>query len=180
MAAAGEAIGAVAALDAVARDPQTVTPDGRPVQDLIDGVRIRPAVTHLDERGSVCEMYSPAWGFTEEPLVYVYQTTIRPGRIKGWVLHLEQDDRLCFLWGDIKVVLYDAREGSPTYGTLNVHHFGESNRGLLRIPAGVYHAIQNVGLHDVVFVNMPTRPYRHESPDKYRLPLDTDEIPYTF
>jgi len=165
--------------DAV-RDAQTVTPDGRAVQQLLEGVRIRPAVTHIDERGSVCEMYSPAWGFTEEPLVYVYQTTIRPGRVKGWVLHLEQDDRLCFLWGDVKVVLYDARSDSPTYGRLNVHHFGESNRGLLRIPRGVYHAVENVGSSDVVFVNMPTRPYRHEDPDKYRLPLDTDEIPYRF
>jgi dTDP-4-dehydrorhamnose 3,5-epimerase len=29
-------------------------------------------------------------------------------------------------------------------------------------------------------VNFPTRPYDHASPDKYRLPLDTDEIPYEF
>jgi dTDP-4-dehydrorhamnose 3,5-epimerase len=180
VAVAGDTTRAVTGLDEASRDPQTVTPEGRAVQELLDGVRIRPAVTHLDERGSVCELYSPAWGFTEEPLVYVYQTTVRPGRVKGWVLHLEQDDRLCFLWGDVKVVLYDAREDSPTFGKLNVHHFGETNRALLRIPRGVYHAIQNVGEATVAFVNMPTRPYRHEDPDKYRLPLDTDEIPYTF
>jgi len=27
-------------------------------------------------------------------------------------------------------------------------------------------------------VNLPSRPYLHEDPDKYRLPHDTDEIPY--
>jgi dTDP-4-dehydrorhamnose 3,5-epimerase len=171
---------AVAALGETRRDVQTVTSAGAEVQELIDGVRIRRAITHLDERGSLCEMYSPAWGFTEEPLVYVYQTTIRPGRTKGWVLHLEQDDRLFFSRGDVKVVLFDAREDSPTFERLTVHNFGEASRGLLRIPRGVYHAIQNVGLGDAYFVNMPTRAFRHEEPDKYRLPLDTDRIPYRF
>jgi dTDP-4-dehydrorhamnose 3,5-epimerase len=177
---ADEATTGVAGLGRAARDPQTVTPAGRPVQEPLHGVRIRPAVTQLDERGSICEMYSPEWGFTEEPLVYVYQTTIRPGQIKGWVLHLEQDDRLFFSRGDVKVVLYDARRDSPTFGGVNVHCFGETSRALLRIPRGVYHAIQNVGETDAFFVNMPTRAYRHEDPDKYRLPLDTDEIPYRF
>jgi dTDP-4-dehydrorhamnose 3,5-epimerase len=138
------------------------------------------APTQLDERGSVCEIYSPAWGFTDEPVVWLYETRIRPGQIKGWVLHLEQDDRLFFSTGDIKAVLYDARPGSPTSGRLNVRCFGDMDRALLRIPAGVYHALQNVGDRDAVFLNLPTQPYRHEEPDKYRLPLDTPEIPYTF
>lgn len=170
----------VAGIESVRRDEQTVTPDGLSVQDLLEGVRVRPAVTQIDGRGSVCEMYSPEWNFTEEPLVYVYQTTIRPGHVKGWVLHLEQDDRLFFSSGDVKVVLFDARTDSSTYEQLNVHYFGESRRGLLRIPRGVYHAVQNVGLTDAVFVNMPTSAYCHEEPDKYRLPLDTAEIPYRF
>ena len=29
-------------------------------------------------------------------------------------------------------------------------------------------------------VNFPTMPYDHSSPDKYRLPLNTDKIPYKF
>ena len=170
----------VVGLDATKRDAQTVTPQGDPVQKLLDGVCVRAAATHLDERGSVCEIYNPAWGFTDEPLVFVYQTTIRPGQTKGWVLHLEPDDRLFFSTGDVKVVLYDARPASSTFGQLNIHCFGETNRALLRIPRGVYHALQNVGQHDALFLNLPTRPYRHEDPDKYRLPLDTPEIPYRF
>ncbi len=170
----------VAGLGEAQRDPQTVTPSGEPVQELLDGVRVRPAVTQLDHRGSICEIYDPAWGFTDEPLVYVYQTTIRPGQVKGWVLHLGQDDRLFFSFGDVKVVLFDGRIDSPTYEGLNVFHFGESNRALLRIPRGVYHAIQNIGRADAVFINSPTRAYRHEDPDKFRLPLDTERIPYRF
>jgi dTDP-4-dehydrorhamnose 3,5-epimerase len=160
------------------QDAQTVTSDGRSVQELIDGVRVRPARTIPDDRGTLSEIYSPAWGFTEEPLVYVYQVTVRPGAIKGWVVHLRQDDRLFFSHGTAKVVLWDAREDSPTWGAINELYFDESNRALLRIPCGVVHAVCNVGSVDVVMLNMPTRPYDYERPDKYRFPRDTDAIPY--
>jgi dTDP-4-dehydrorhamnose 3,5-epimerase len=162
------------------QDVQTVTPDGVATHQQIAGVRIRPAVTQMDDRGSVCEVYSPAWGFTDEPLVYVYQVTIRPGEVKGWVVHREQDDRLFFSSGDVKVVLYDDRSDSPTFEQLDVLYFGESRRALLRIPRGVYHAVQNVGLKDALFINCPTAPYRHDKPDKLRLSLENDLIPYRF
>ena len=29
-----------------------------------------------------------------------------------------------------------------------------------------------------MFVNLPSQPYRHDDPDKYRLPLENDVIPY--
>jgi dTDP-4-dehydrorhamnose 3,5-epimerase len=37
-----------------------------------------------------------------------------------------------------------------------------------------------VGETDAYFVNLPTRAYDHANPDKFRLPLDTDLIPYRF
>ncbi len=83
---------------------------------LIEGVRIRRAVTHPDERGTVCELFNPAWGFHSDPLVYVYQVTIRPGQVKGWVVHCLQDDRIFLSQGTMKAVLFDDREASPTYG----------------------------------------------------------------
>ena len=67
-------------------------------------------------RGEVTEVYRPAWGVHPDPLVYVYQTTLRPGAIKGWVVHEQQDDRLFLNLGVMRWVLYDARAGSPTQG----------------------------------------------------------------
>ena len=159
-------------------DPATVTPEGERLGPRIDGVLVRPAKVQVDERGSLTEIYSEAWSFTDEPLVYVYQTTIRVGVVKGWVIHYEQDDRLFFDDGAVKVVLYDARAGSPTHGLINELFFGSANRALLRIPAGVFHAVRNIGESEARFVNLPTRPYNHEAPDKSRLPADTDAIPY--
>jgi dTDP-4-dehydrorhamnose 3,5-epimerase len=160
------------------RDPQTVTPDGKRLTKAIDGVRIRQAVTQTDERGSLCEVYDARWGFTEEPIVYVYTVNIPPGQRRGWVVHAEQDDRMFISRGSVKVVLYDARPASPTFRLVQEIFSGEFERTLLRIPAGVFHGVVNIGQTDVEFVNMPTRPYLHEQPDKYRLPDTTDAIPY--
>ncbi len=162
------------------KDVQTVTPTGESVAPRINGVQVRLAVTIPDERGEICEMYSPAWGLSDEPLVYVYQVVIRPYQIKGWTVHQLQSDRLFFSSGAAKIVLYDNRADSPTHKMVNEIFLTERNRGLVVIPPGVYHVVQNVGDTEVVFINMPTRPYDHADPDKYRLPLNNDLIPYRF
>lgn len=167
-------------LSAARKFKQTVTENGERLDSLIDGVVVREAVTHPDERGTLTEIFNPAWGLSDEPLVYVYQVTIRPGQVKGFVLHRTYSDRLFFSMGTVKVVLYDDREGSPTHGMLNELHFSEHNRSVLVIPPSVWHAVQNVGSADALFVNCPTKPYNHADPDKWALSRDSDEIPYRF
>jgi dTDP-4-dehydrorhamnose 3,5-epimerase len=162
------------------KDEPIVAQDGRYLWQYIDGVHVRLATTHLDERGELCEVYNPDWGFSHEPLVYVYQATVRPGRVKGWVYHEHQDDRLFVSGGSLKIVLYDLREDSPTKGRINEIFLGDNRRGLVRIPKRVAHAVQNIGLDDASFINMPTRAYRHDNPDKYRISINSDQIPYRF
>jgi dTDP-4-dehydrorhamnose 3,5-epimerase len=157
---------------------QSVNPDGTPLAGVIDGVRIRPAITHPDERGTLTEVFDLRWQFDDAPLVFVYQVTIRPGQSKGWVLHRRHADRSFFSLGAIKVVLYDDREDSPTRGQLNEFVFGTERRVLLYIPSGVWHALKNVGTEDALFINCPTEAYRHDDPDKWILPDDNDLIPY--
>jgi dTDP-4-dehydrorhamnose 3,5-epimerase len=170
----------VTGAEALAKDPETVNKDGQPLFKLIDGVVLRPAVTQADERGTVCEMFDLRWKFDDEPLVYVYQASILPRQVKGWVVHFEQNDRLFFSVGRMRLVLFDGRRSSPTYEQLNRFEVGELNRCLLSIPAGVYHAVENIGEREAYFYNMPTKPYRHENPDKFRLPLENGIIPYRF
>ncbi|MDX6666518.1 MAG: dTDP-4-dehydrorhamnose 3,5-epimerase [Solirubrobacteraceae bacterium] len=168
------------ALQAAVRDEQTVTPEGESVRPSIDGVAVRRGRTVVDERGTITEMLSATWAFTQEPIVYAYQTTIRPGVVKGWIVHLTSVDRLFFASGSARLVLFDAREDSATAGLVEELFFDPANRGVVRIPCGVFHAVQNIGVDDAVFVNFPTEPYAHEDPDKYRLPLDTESIPFRF
>jgi dTDP-4-dehydrorhamnose 3,5-epimerase len=169
---------AIDGLEQAQKDNPTVSAEGESLQDRIAGVELRRPPTHADERGTLTEICDERWGFTEDPLVYVYHVTIRPGQLRGWVVHREQNDRLFAYAGVLKIVLYDARTDSPTHGRLNVFHVGGHDRALLSIPAGVYHAVCNVGVDEGAFVNLPSRPYDHDDPDKYRLPLDNDVIPY--
>jgi dTDP-4-dehydrorhamnose 3,5-epimerase len=170
----------VPSLSAATQFKQTVTENGERVGSLIDGVVIRKATTHPDERGTLTEVFNPAWDLSDEPLVYVYQVTIRPGQVKGFVLHRTYNDRLFFSIGTVKIVLYDDREGSPTRGMLNELFFSEHSRGHLVIPSNVWHAVQNIGSTDALFVNCPTKPYNHADPDKWAMPADADQIPYSF
>lgn len=162
------------------KDSQTVKPTGEPIAPIIAGVQLRYATTNADERGSLTELFNPAWAILDAPLVYAYEFTIRPGVVKGWVMHILQMDRIFLQRGAVRMVLYDDRAESPTYRMLNQFTFTEQNRGLICYPARIYHALQNVGTTDALLVNMPTRPYNHEDPDKYRLPVNNEYIPFKF
>ena len=164
----------------VVQDPASVTPDGVPLALLPDGVTFREAVTHIDDRGSVCEMFDERWDWHDAPLVFSYLFTLRPGKVKGWGMHKLHQDRYFVIEGDMEVVMYDAREDSPTRGLVASVVLSGRHRRLMNIPTGVWHANVNIGHTEVLVVNFPTEPYDHEQPDKYRLPLDTDLIPYTF
>lgn len=161
-------------------DVQTVLPDGSRLAPLPDGMRPRDAVTHVDARGTVCEIFDPRWDWHDDPVVFVYMFTIRPGWAKGWGLHKRHDDRYFILSGELEVVLFDDRPESPTRNLVASVVLSGYRRQLLNIPAGVWHADRNLGDTDAIVVNLPTIQYDHAAPDKYRLPLRNDYVPYTF
>src|SRR5687768_1840802 len=101
------------------QDSQTVTPSGVSVKKRIQDLIIRPAVTQTDRRGELVEIYNPPWQLHPEPMVYAYQATIRPGAIKGWVVHKKQDDRIFTCLGVQRWVFFDNRSDSETYQMIN-------------------------------------------------------------
>ena len=162
------------------RDQQMATPEGEPVRQLTEGVRIRPLPVHVDVRGSVCELFDSRWGWHDEPLVFAYLFTIRPGVVKGWNLHKAHEDRYALLQGEMDLVLFDPRPESSTCGQVCRITLSGHQRCIVNVPRNVWHADHNIGSADVVVVNFPTTCYDHANPDKYRLPLNTDLIPYSF
>ena len=162
------------------QDRQTVTPEGVSVDPLPAGVTFRETPTHVDSRGSLFELFNPEWAWHPDPLVYCYCCTIRPGKVKGWAMHKRHEDRYFVMFGEMEVVFYDSRPESATFGLVAKVVLTEFNRRLMNIPAGIWHAVRCVSEKEVVLTNFPTIPYDHADPDKYRLPLDTDQIPYKF
>lgn len=148
--------------------------------DKIDGLIIQRTPPIEDERGELVEVYRTSWNISSDPLVYAYFVTIRPKAIKGWVVHKLQDDRLFVIKGVQLWAFFDNRESSPTYKNFFKTTITERNRALIIIPKGVYHAVQNIGIEEAQFMNLPTKPYDRLSPDKYRLPIRNDLIPFDF
>jgi dTDP-4-dehydrorhamnose 3,5-epimerase len=167
-------------LAAATRDRETVTSEGQLLRPLIDGLCIRPLTTHADDRGSLVELFDPRWKWHPDPLCFAYSFTIRPGFVKGWNLHREHEDRYALLQGELELVLFDPRPDSSTCGAICRVVLSDRHRCLVNVPRNVWHADHNIGTTDVVVINFPTTPYDHARPDKYRLPLDTTLIPYSF
>ncbi len=161
----------------VSRDKPTVDSDGQ-LYGGIEDVEHARLTPHVDHRGSLTEVVNLEHPFWREPIVHVYSIVIRPGRIKGWGMHLLQADRYFLSTGSVRVVLYDGRVDSPSYGRYEVRSFDETTPGLLRIPPGVWHADQNTGDRDVVVLNLPTRPFDRATPDQYRIDPHSEEIPF--
>ena len=167
-------------LAAATKQAQSVTFEGKRIASSLDGATRRSVPTHVDDRGFLVELFNPAWDFVTQPFAYAYATTVRPNYAKGWGMHKEHDDRYFLLFGEVEIVLYDVRPESSTCGQISIVRMSEYDRGLLTIPAFVWHALRNLGAKDAVVVNFPTVAFDHENPDKYGLPLNTPVIPYSF
>jgi len=144
---------------------------------MIDGVKIKKLKVIPDERGRLMEILR---GDEEmfQKFGQVYMTTTYPGVIKAWHYHKIQTDNIAVVKGMLKVALYDPREGSPTRGEVDEFFIGEHNPLLIQVPPQVYHGWKCISEQEAIVINCPTEPYNYKNPDEYRLPFDTDQIPY--
>jgi len=144
---------------------------------MIEGVKTKKLRVIPDERGQLTEM------LRSDDEIFIkfgqcYVTTTYPGVVKAWHYHKIQTDNFIAVKGMFKVALYDSREESPTKGEVNEFFLGDHNPMLLQIPPGIYHGWKCIGEEEGFVVNVSTECYNYSEPDEFRLPFDTDEIPY--
>lgn len=144
---------------------------------LIHQSRIKKLAVHADERGRLMEMLR-----SDDDLFIkfgqLYMTTAYPGVVKAWHYHHVQWDHFVVVHGMAKIVLYDSRKDSPTYGQVDEHIMGVHNPILLQIPNLVMHGFKGVSEHEAIIINCPTEVFNYAQPDEHRLPAHTKEIPY--
>jgi dTDP-4-dehydrorhamnose 3,5-epimerase len=144
---------------------------------LIEGVTAKKLNVIPDERGRLTEILR-----ADDPefkkFGQVYYTTAYPGVVKAWHYHKIQTDYFFCIKGMTKLVIYDSRKDSPTFGLINEFIIGEHNPTLVVIPPMVYHGFKAIGDEESLMINIPTEPYNHATPDEYRLDPHTKEIPY--
>jgi len=143
---------------------------------MIEGVTVKNLRLIPDERGWLMEILRRDWDVFEG-FGQVYVTTVYPNVVKAWHMHKKQTDCMVCVKGMIKLVLYDGREDSSTRGKIDEFYLGEKNPMLVKIPPNVWHGFKAV--EETAFViNVPTELYDYGNPDEYRLPPNTDKIPY--
>ena len=118
-------------------------------QTLIDGVQTRQLKVHADERGRLMEILRSDDAMFQK-FGQAYLTTAYPGAVKAWHYHKRQIDHFCVVRGMMKIVLYDARDGSRTHGVVNEFFMGDWNPMLLQIPTNVYHGFKCISEFEAI------------------------------
>jgi dTDP-4-dehydrorhamnose 3,5-epimerase len=144
---------------------------------MIEGVLIKKLKVIADERGRLMEMLRA----DDEMFTcfgQVYMTTAYPGAVKGWHYHKKQSDNMAVVRGMMKIVLYDSREGSKTFGEVNEFFAGVHNPILVHIPPLVFHGFKCISQEEAIVVNTPTDNYNYREPDEFRVHPHNSDIPY--
>ncbi len=143
---------------------------------MIDGVELKELTTHRDERGFFREIARDTEEIVTEGWAQVSHSLMHPGVAKAWHVHPNQIDWWYVPVGDLKVALYDTRDGSPTKGQLDELFLGEHyDAQLLKIPAGVAHGCRVIGgLTHLIYMTSKT----YDPDEEGRIPHDDPDIGY--
>ena len=142
---------------------------------MIEGVKIIPLGLIVDERGEIMHMLKS----TDPHFIKfgeIYFSCAWPGVVKGWHTHSKMTVNNVVLVGHAKLVLYDGRDHSPTYGEISELFIGEDNYCLVQIPPGITNGYKAYGDKLVIMANCATEP--HDPAEiSYTDPLN-NSIPY--
>jgi dTDP-4-dehydrorhamnose 3,5-epimerase len=142
---------------------------------MIDGVVLTPLRQIFDERGKVMHM------LREDSAVFsrfgeIYFSCTHPGAVKAWHLHKEMTLNYAVIYGEIKFVLYDDRENSPTRGEVQELFISPENYQLVTVPPLIWNGFKGVGNQTAIVANCATMP--HSPTEIERRPASDRGIPY--
>lgn len=142
---------------------------------MIDGVRVTPLRQIPDERGKVMHMLRSD---SETFITFgeIYFSCVYPGAVKAWHIHRRMTLNYAVPHGNIKLVLYDDREGSPTKGEVQELFLGPDNYCLVTIPPMVWNGFKGIGTQTAIVANCATIP--HDPAEIDRLDPADPSIPY--
>lgn len=144
---------------------------------MIDGVILTPLKQIFDERGKVMHMLSvnsPTFSQFGE----IYFSCTYPGVVKAWHLHTEMTLNYAVISGEIKFVLFDDREKSPTRGQLQEIFISPENYLLVSVPPLVWNGFKSIGPTTAIVANCSDIP--HDDREIVRRAPNDDSIPYSW
>ncbi len=144
---------------------------------MIDGVQIIDLRQLVDERGKVMHMLrSDAPHFRD--FGEIYFSTVNPGAIKAWHIHTKMVLNYAVPIGNVKFVLYDDREVSPTRGEIQEIFLGPDCYKLVIVPPLVWNGFKGLGQSPALVANCASIP--HDPAEMARKGPFDPAIPYSW
>lgn len=129
-----------------------------------------------DERGAVYH-YLKSTDESFKGFGEVYYSKINTQVIKGWKLHYRLHQNFCVPFGDVKIVVFDCRENSPSKGEFEEILLNDSdNYYLLSMPPGLWYSFKCTSKNFALLANVIDQ--AHDPLESTTLPLQNSIIPY--
>ncbi len=145
------------------------------MEKLIEGVCLTDLKIVEDERGMLLHMMrSESEVFSKFGEIYFSLTN--PGIIKGWKKHFEMTQNFAVPAGIVKIVLFDDREGSHTFGRINEFTLSLDHYKLLTIPPKVWYSFK--ALSEIPGMIANCTDLSHNPDETITTNIDSSKIPY--
>ena len=140
-----------------------------------EGVKITPLKIISDDRGSVMHM------MRNDSKVFdkfgeIYFSTIFKGKIKAWHLHKEATLNYACVYGEVKLVLFDERNGSSTFGEYQEILLSLKNYNLITIPPNIWNGFKGCNDQFSIIANCLNLP--HNEKEMVRLDVKDNRFKY--
>ena len=141
----------------------------------IEGIKISPLKIISDHRGSVMHMLrSDSENF--DKFGEVYFSTIFEDKIKAWHLHKEATLNYVCVYGKVKLVLFDERKTSKTFGEYQEIFLSPENYFLITIPPNIWNGFKGLNKEHSIIANCLNLP--HNEKEMVRLDVDDKRFNY--
>ena len=146
------------------------------INNLIDGINIIALKQISDNRGAVLHVLKSTDPFFTK-FGEAYFSKINSGVVKGWKYHKKMSQNFSVPYGKLKLVFYDARENSKTYGVSNeIFLDPKENYKLLQIPPKIWYSFKCISENDCLLLNISDIP--HDPNESHNEDINSDIIKY--
>ena len=141
----------------------------------IEGIKVTPLKIIKDHRGSVMHMIRNDNEVFEE-FGEIYFSTIFENKVKAWHLHKEATLNYACVFGKVKLVLFDERKTSKTYGEYQELLLSLDNYSLITIPSNIWNGFKGMNKESSIIANCLNLP--HNEKEMVRLEIDDMRFNY--
>ena len=142
---------------------------------MINGVIIESLKIIPNEKGNIFHLINKNstgyCGFGE-----VYISSVKKNIVKGWKKHSKMVMNLFVPYGEIKIVIFDDRDNSSTFGNFLEERLSRKNYNKITIPNGLWVAFQGLSSDDNLLINFSNIKHNPNESEN----IEIDQIKYSW